>query len=45
MAFGCGVIYIGSSVGTLRQVAIKNNRLFLGDDVLTTLTSTMISEK
>ncbi|CAH8532399.1 unnamed protein product [Schistosoma turkestanicum] len=44
LCLGHGVIYIGSSNGTLRQVAVKNGRMTLGDDALTACTSSIISE-
>ncbi|CAH8860299.1 unnamed protein product [Trichobilharzia szidati] len=44
MGLGHGVIYVGSANGTLRQVAIKNGRLTLGDDALTACTSSIISD-
>ncbi|XP_018652630.1 cell polarity protein [Schistosoma mansoni] len=44
MCLGHGVIYIGSASGTLRQVAVKNGHMTLGDDALTACTSSIISD-
>ncbi|CAH8594953.1 unnamed protein product [Schistosoma margrebowiei] len=44
ICLGHGVIYIGSANGTLRQVAVKNGHMTLGDDTLTACTSSIISD-
>ncbi|TNN06273.1 Lethal(2) giant larvae protein 1 [Schistosoma japonicum] len=44
LCLGHGIIYIGSGNGTLRQVAVKNGHMTLGDDTLTACTSSIISE-
>ncbi|CAH8645904.1 unnamed protein product [Dicrocoelium dendriticum] len=44
MALGHGILYVGSSVGTVYQVAIKNGRMYLGDPTLTALTSSVVVE-
>ncbi|GAA49938.1 lethal(2) giant larvae protein homolog 2, partial [Clonorchis sinensis] len=44
LALGHGIVYIGSSTGTLYQVAISNGRLSPGDHSLTSCTSSMVSE-
>ncbi|KER31597.1 hypothetical protein T265_02233 [Opisthorchis viverrini] len=44
LALGHGIVYVGSSTGTLYQLAISNGRLSLGDHSLTSCTSSMVSE-
>jgi hypothetical protein len=44
IAVGYGVIYVGSSNGTLRQVAVKDGHMSLGEDALTACTSSMVKE-
>ncbi|VDM16152.1 unnamed protein product [Hydatigera taeniaeformis] len=45
LAIGKGVVYVGSSAGTLRQVAIKNGTMTVGDDDLTSLPCLLILNK
>ncbi|TGZ68643.1 hypothetical protein CRM22_004151 [Opisthorchis felineus] len=44
LALGHGIVYVGSSTGTLYQLAISNGRLSPGDHSLTSCTSSMVSE-
>ncbi|KAH9277778.1 Lethal(2) giant larvae -like protein 1 [Echinococcus granulosus] len=44
-AIGKGVVYVGSSAGTLRQVAIENGTMTVGDDDLTSLPCLLILNK
>ncbi|KAF6776509.1 hypothetical protein AHF37_04248 [Paragonimus kellicotti] len=44
LTLGYGVIYVGSSTGTLFQLAVKDGRMSLGDPLLTSLTSAMMTE-
>ncbi|KAF8568082.1 hypothetical protein P879_02745 [Paragonimus westermani] len=44
LALGYGVIYVGSSTGTLFQIAVKDGRISLGDPLLTSFTSAMLTE-
>ncbi|KAA0187598.1 Cell polarity protein [Fasciolopsis buskii] len=44
MAVGDKVVYVGSSVGTLRQLAREGGRLCLGEESLTACTASMVVE-
>lgn len=44
MTVGRGILYVGSSLGTVYQVAVKNGRMYLGDPTLTALTSSVVME-
>ncbi|CAL8088252.1 unnamed protein product [Calicophoron daubneyi] len=44
IAVGYGIVYVGSRNGTLRQVAVKDGRMSLGEDALTSCTSAMVKE-
>ncbi|KAL5971333.1 hypothetical protein TSMEX_000934 [Taenia solium] len=44
-AIGKGVVYVGSSAGTLRQVAIQHGTMTVGDDDLTSLPCLLILNK
>ena len=45
IAVGKGVVYVGSSAGTLRQVAIHVGKMTVGDDDLTSLPCHLILNK
>lgn len=45
VAVGKGIIYVGSSAGTLRQVAVEAGRMSVGDDELTSLPCHLILAK
>nr|CDS25932.2 cell polarity protein; lethal giant larvae [Hymenolepis microstoma] len=44
-AIGNGVVYVGSSTGTLRQVAVENGNMTVGDDDLTSLPALLVLNK
>ncbi|TPP60132.1 hypothetical protein FGIG_11026 [Fasciola gigantica] len=44
MAIGDKVVYVGSSVGTLRQIAREGGRLCAGEESLTACTASMVVE-
>ncbi|KAF7259937.1 hypothetical protein EG68_02537 [Paragonimus skrjabini miyazakii] len=44
LTLGYGVVYVGSSTGTLFQLAVKDGRMSLGDPLLTSFTSAMVTE-